>query len=109
MSADQLAVPTEQRRRRDQEDRPAIAGEQLRQRREDHPVGRDVAGTGHLPTQDQQLMAKGRDLHVLGVGRWTQVDQPEDLSNDHESQRAHHHHHGLILPARRCAWSRHER
>ena len=52
-------------------------------------------------------MAKDCDLHVLGVWGWAQVDQPEDLSEDHERQGAHHH--GLILPARRCAWSRHER
>jgi hypothetical protein len=31
------------------------------------------------------------------------ADQTENLSEDHESHGAHHH--GLILPARRCAWS----
>ena len=106
-SADQLAVPAHQGGRRDQKDRPAIAGEQLRQRSEDNPVGWDVARTGHLPTQYQQLVAKDRDLHVLGVWRRTQADQPEDLSDDHESQGAHHH--VLILPARRYAWSRLQR
>src|SRR5438477_498568 len=63
----------------------------LRQRREHRAVSRGVAGTGHLPTQDQQLMAKDCDLHVLGVWGWAQVDQPEDLSEDHERQGAHHH------------------
>ena len=67
MSADQLAVPAHQRRRGDQEDGPAIAGEQLRQCRENSPVGWAVAGTGHVPMQDQQLVAKDRDFHVFGV------------------------------------------
>ena len=55
--ADQFAVPAQHGRWGDQEDRPAIAGQQLRQRREDHPVGRRVAGPGDLPVQYQQLVA----------------------------------------------------
>jgi hypothetical protein len=59
--------------------------------------------TGDLPPQDQQLVAQYCDLHVFGV-RWrTGADQPEDLPDDHESQGAYHH--GLIVPARRRAWS----
>jgi hypothetical protein len=96
-------VPAQQGRPGDQEDRPAIAGQQLRRGREDQPVGGRVAGPGHLPPQHQQLVAQYRDLHVFGV-RWrTEADQPENLPDDYESQGAHHH--GLIVPARRRAWS----
>jgi hypothetical protein len=49
-------------------------GEQLRQRRENDPVGRGGAGTWDLPTQDQQLVAKDCDLHVLGVRRRARAD-----------------------------------
>jgi len=58
------------------EDRAAIACRsvgvlvrvvQLRQRRENSPVGWDVAGTGYVPMQDEQLVAKDRDFHVFGV------------------------------------------
>jgi hypothetical protein len=66
-SADQLAVPAQQGRRGYQEDRPAIAGEQFRQGREDHPVGWRVAGSGDLPAQDQQLVAENGNLYVFGV------------------------------------------
>jgi hypothetical protein len=65
--------------------RPAIAGEQFRQHRENRPVGWGVAGTGDLPAQDQPLVAEDRDLHVLGGGRRPQADQTEDLSQDRES------------------------
>jgi hypothetical protein len=72
---------------------------QLRQRREDNPVGWGVVGTGHLPTRYQQLVAQDRDLHVFGVWRRNHTDQAEDLSDDRDSRGAHHH--DLILPARR--------
>jgi hypothetical protein len=55
--ADQLAVPTKKGRRRDEEDRPALAGQQPRSPCEDHPVGWRVAGPGYMPAQDQQLVA----------------------------------------------------
>jgi hypothetical protein len=57
--------------------------------------------------QDQQLVAEYRDLYVFGVWRLAQADQAEDLSEDHESHDAYHR--GLILPARRYAWSRSRR
>jgi len=66
-SADQLAVPSQQSRWGDKEDRPAIAGQQLRQRGENHPVGRRVAGPGHLPAQYQELVAEYGNLDVLCV------------------------------------------
>ena len=77
------------------------------QRGEDHPVGRGVAGPRHLPAQDLKLVAEDRDLHVFGVRCRAQAENAEDLSEDHEGQRAHHH--GFILPARRSAWSRLQR
>jgi hypothetical protein len=88
-SADQLTVPAQQGRRRDQEDRPAIAGQQLRQRREDDSVGWGVAGPGHPSAQHQELMAEDRDLHILCVRRRTQADQAEELPDDHQRHGAH--------------------
>jgi hypothetical protein len=102
-SADQLAVPAQQRRQGDQEDRPAIARQQLRQARQNHSVGRRVAGPDDLPVEHRELVAQHRDLHVLGVRRLAAADQAENLTKDKECHRAHHH--GPILPAEHRRWS----
>jgi hypothetical protein len=81
-------------------------GSNFGQRGEDHPVGRRVAGPGHLSAQYQQLMAEYGDLYVLGIRRRAQTDQTEDLPDEHQRQGAHDH--GLILPGRQRAWSQPE-
>jgi hypothetical protein len=67
VAADQFAVPPQQGRRGDQEDRPPVAGQQLRHGGQDHPVGRCVAGSSDLAAQDRELVAEHRDLDVFGV------------------------------------------
>jgi len=81
-------VPTQQRRRRDQEDRPPLARQQLRQCREHQPVAGHVARSGDLAAQHHQLMPQHGDLHIFGIRRWTTTDQPQHPPDDHERHRA---------------------
>jgi hypothetical protein len=60
-STEQLTVPPQQRRRGDQEYLPPIVGQQLRQRCQDHPIGRGVAGPGHLSAKHGELVAQHRE------------------------------------------------
>jgi hypothetical protein len=61
------ALPAQQRRGRDQEDRPPLAGQQFRQAGQQHPIGRCVSRTCYLAVQYRQLVAKqhGSTLRLL--------------------------------------------
>jgi hypothetical protein len=63
---DQLAVPAEQSLRRDQERRPAFAGEGPGQSGKHGPVEGPEPRPTDLPSQDRQLVTKDQDLEVLG-------------------------------------------
>jgi hypothetical protein len=89
----QFPMPAQQRGRGDQEQRPTLPRQQPRQRREQHPVSRPVAGPGDLPTQHHQLVAQDRDLHVLRIGSRTETGQAQNPPDDQETQRARNHAH----------------
>jgi hypothetical protein len=73
---DRVPMPAQQRRRRDQKDRPTLPRHQLGQDGEDEPVGGGVAGPGYLPAQHHQLVAQHRDLHVLRIQSRTSPTRP---------------------------------
>jgi hypothetical protein len=63
-------VSAKQRQGRDQEDRPAVAGEQLRQRRENHPGGWRVAGPGDLRRTTSSWWQSTAISTSLASGDW---------------------------------------
>jgi hypothetical protein len=64
---DQLAVPAQQRRRRDEEDRPARSGQQPRQGGQHDPVGGLELGASDLSTKHRDLMTQNEDFDVLAA------------------------------------------
>jgi hypothetical protein len=97
LPADQLAVPSKQRLRADQERRPSLAGEHPAQRRHEQPIALAEARTAHLALEHSELMSKDEDLDVVVPGRprpGRQADQsaqePVDDSAEHGSN--------LLLP-----------
>jgi hypothetical protein len=66
LAAGQLAVPGQQRRRRNGEDfAPAPAGEEPCQRGEPHPVGRLVPDPAGVPAQHRVLVPEHQQLSIL--------------------------------------------
>jgi hypothetical protein len=65
LPTDQLAVPSEQRLRRDQEHRPALTRESARQGGQHRTVERTEPRASDLPSQDLELVAQDQDLEVL--------------------------------------------
>jgi len=90
-AGDQLPVPPQERRGRDQECRPPLPRQQLRQCGQQHPIGRGVPRTRYLTAQYRQLMAKHRDLHDVRVRRWTAAEHPQNPPNDHQRHAASDH------------------
>jgi hypothetical protein len=84
-------MPAQQRRGRDQKDRPTLPRQQLRQRSQHHPIRRRKARPRDLPAHHHQLMTQYRDLNVLGIGHRPQADQAHSAPKDQERQRANHH------------------
>jgi hypothetical protein len=64
---DQLAVPAQQCRRRDEENRPARAGQQPRQGGQHDPVGGLDLGASDLPAEHRDLVAQDQEFDVLGA------------------------------------------
>jgi len=60
-------VPAQDGVGRDEEHRPASAGQHPTQRRKDRPIGGPERGSPHLTAKDSELVAQHRDLDVLGV------------------------------------------
>ena len=89
--SDQLAMPAQQRRRRDDEDGPTIAGEQLRQRGQEQAIARRVPGQGHLPAQHGELVPQNGDLDILRMGSPADADHREHPPHDEKRQGPHHH------------------
>jgi hypothetical protein len=65
MPPDETAMPVEDRLRRDQERRPALAGHELCEQSNECPVGPGETRTGDLATKNSQLVAEHKDLGVL--------------------------------------------
>jgi hypothetical protein len=64
LAAHQLAVPSKQRLRADQERRPSLAGEHPAERRHEQPIASAEARTAHLALEHSELM-KDEDLDVV--------------------------------------------
>ena len=88
--SDKLTVPAHERRRRDEEDCPALTREQPCERREQRAMGGGVPGTRRLAAQYGELMAEHGDLDVLLVWGRTGPEQFEQLTNEEEGDRAAH-------------------
>jgi hypothetical protein len=75
-------MPTQDRVRSDEEDRPAITAEHASERGEDRSVLRFEARSGDLALQDGELMAQHEDLEILGpiaaAAQHQQVDHEPD-------------------------------
>jgi hypothetical protein len=90
-AGDQVAMPAQQRCRGDEEDRPACAGEESRQRRQHDTVGRVEPGTVYLPTEHRDLMAQHEEFDVLGAVVAGELGQhPQHLTQQHVHQRHVH-------------------
>jgi hypothetical protein len=68
LPAHQLAVPSKQRLRADQERRPSLAGEHPAERRHEQPIALAEARTAHLAPEYSELMAEDQDLDVVVPG-----------------------------------------
>jgi hypothetical protein len=88
---DQLAVPAQHRRRGDEEDRPACAGQQPRQGRQHDPVGRLDLGTVYLSAEHRDLVAQDQQFDVLGAVIAGQLGQHlQHLAQQQVHQRCAH-------------------
>ena len=79
-------MPAQQRRRRDEERRPALPRQHPGQRGEDQAIGGGVARAGNLTVQHRQLVAQDGDLEILVVWLGTQADQPQDAPYEEEHE-----------------------
>ena len=79
--SDELSVPAQQRRRRDEEGCPPLSAQQPGQRGEQRPVRRRVTWPRHLTAEHGQLVAEHGDLDVLLVGRGPEPEQVEQASD----------------------------
>ena len=92
LPAHQLAVPSKQRLRADQERRPSLARKHPAERRHEQPIAPAKARTVHLALEYSELMSKDKDLDVVVPGFQRpghQADQsaqkPVDESAEHGS------------------------
>jgi hypothetical protein len=90
-AGDQLSMPAQQRRGRDQESRPPLPWQQLREGGQQYPIGRGVPRTRNLAAQYRQLVAKHRDLHRVRVRRWAAPQHAQNTPNDHQRYCASDH------------------
>src|ERR1700704_863222 len=93
-------MPAQQRRRRDQERRPALPRQEPGQRGQDQAISWCVAWPGNLAVKHRQLVAKDGNLDVLIVWFGTETDQPEDASYKEEDDGGGHAGH----PGRCPSW-----
>jgi hypothetical protein len=68
LAAHQVAVPSKQCLRADQERRPSLSGEQPAERRHQQPIALAEARTAHLAPEHRELMAKNEDFGVVVPG-----------------------------------------
>jgi hypothetical protein len=69
-------MPAQQRRGRDQKDRPPLPRQQLRQRSQHHPIRRRISRTHHLAMEHRHLVPKDRDFYRIRVGGGPQPKTP---------------------------------
>jgi hypothetical protein len=90
----ELAVPAEERRRRDKEGDPAVTRDHPARRREQDPVDGPELRPARRPLQHPELMAQDEDLEVLGtvvpVRSTTPDKQPDEGADDEVEERPHH-------------------
>jgi hypothetical protein len=65
-AADEGAVPAKDCLGGDEERRPPLPRDQLRQRGDERPIGSVEARTGDLSAEDGELVAQHQDLRLLG-------------------------------------------
>jgi hypothetical protein len=89
-----LAVPAEERRRRDKEGDPAVTRDRSARRREQDPVDGPELRPARRPLQHPELMAQDEDLEVLGtvvpVRSTTPDEQTDEGADDEVEERPHH-------------------
>jgi hypothetical protein len=90
----ELAVPSEERRRRDKEGDPAVTRDRPARRREQDPVDGPELRPARRPLQHPELMAQDEDLEVLGtvvpVRSTTPDEQTDEGADDEVEERPHH-------------------
>ena len=89
-------MPTQDRVRSDEEDRPAVTAEHASERGEDRSVDGFEAGPGDLALQHRELVAQHEDLDILG----TLTAAPQHQQVDHEPDKTIETGHAPILAAR---------
>ena len=99
--SDQVAVPTQQRGRGDEERRPPRPRQQPRQRRQHHPVRGFQVNPGDLTPQDRDLMAQHENLDL--VGAITPRNERQELQSEPDNPVPERHDHGRQHPRTRQA------
>lgn len=99
LAPDELPVPTEDRRRGHDEPTPAVAVDQIRQRRDHHPVPPTQARPGARPLQDRELMTEHQDLS-FALARVISCD-PEQSAEDEVTEGEEHRRRILGMATRR--------
>jgi hypothetical protein len=87
VGVDELTVPAQQRRGRNEEGCPALTSTQRRKRCQHSAIGRGEARSRNLAPQYCELVTKDCDLDVLLVGPRTDAEENEELSNEQECDR----------------------
>ena len=81
VATDKVAVPSKQRRGRDEERSPALTRKQPRERRKERTVGGGEARSCHLTADHGELITKDGDFNILLVRRWTDTEEQEQLAD----------------------------
>jgi len=93
LPAYELAVPSEQGRRADEEGDPAIPRDRPTGRREQDPIDGPELGSACGPLQHPELVAEDEDLEVLGavvpVRSTTPDEQTDEGADDEVEERPH--------------------
>jgi hypothetical protein len=79
--ANELTVPVQQSRWRDEEGSPTLTRKQPCKCREHRAIDRGEPRSCHLALEHRELVTKHRDLDVLVVRRWTDSEEQEKLAN----------------------------
>jgi hypothetical protein len=90
VASDELAMPTQQGRGRDEERCPTFTREQAGERSKHGAIGDGEPGSCHLALQHRELETKNRDLYVLLIRFGSDADETQQLSNEQEYDRRGH-------------------
>jgi hypothetical protein len=100
---DQPPVPSQDRVRRQQEDRPASARKRAAQHREQRSIGRMELGPLNLAAQHSKLVAEHGDLDVFGVLAAKASEQHADKPACHEVEEGQGHRPIVPDPTSHCS------